>query len=148
MKLYFTCILILLSFFLQAQTQQDSVKTTINNLFIGMKNSDTNLLKACFVDSAVLQSIVISKDNKTKIKTSTVQDFVDILKSLAPNNADEQIVFETIKIDGNLANVWTPYKFYYKSNFSHCGVNNFVLIKHQNQWLIQYLIDTRKKKDC
>jgi len=62
--------------------------------------------------------------------------------------ADERIVFETIRIDGPLASVWTPYNFYYEGKFSHCGVNSFQLVKINGEWKIQYLIDTRRKQGC
>jgi len=62
--------------------------------------------------------------------------------------ADERISFETIKIDGPLAIAWTPYKFYYEGKFSHCGVNSFQLVRVDNQWRIQYLIDTRRRQGC
>ena len=53
--------------------------------------------------------------------------------------------FETIKIDGALASVWTPYKFYSGATFSHCGANSFQLVKIDGAWKIQYIIDTRRK---
>ena len=50
-----------------------------------------------------------------------------------------------IKIDGNLASVWTPYEFYVNDTLSHIGANSFTMIKENNQWLIIHLIDTRRK---
>ena len=42
----------------------------------------------------------------------TVQGFVDFVSSQKKGAADERIEFEMIKIDGPLASVWAPYKFY------------------------------------
>ncbi len=56
--------------------------------------------------------------------------------------------FEVIRIDADLAVVWTPYKFFVGKKFSHCGVNSFQLIKLNGNWKIQYLIDTRRKEGC
>ena len=53
-----------------------------------------------------------------------------------------------IKIDGNLASVWTPYEFYLDNNFSHCGVNSFQLFNNNGNWEIIYIVDTRKKLGC
>jgi len=60
----------------------------------------------------------------------------------------KKITFSNILIDGNLASVWTPYEFYFKGQFSHCGVNSFQLVKSNNEWKIQYIIDTRRKDNC
>jgi hypothetical protein len=53
-----------------------------------------------------------------------------------------------VLIDGNLASVWTDYKFYIGEKFSHCGVNSFQLFKGDDGWKIIYIIDTRRKDNC
>jgi hypothetical protein len=132
----------------KAQTAEDSVKTTINNLFVAMKNSDTSLLKESFADNMVLQTIISDKEGHIKVITEQQAEFIQSIGSLGAGQADERIRFESIKIDGPLGAVWTPYQFYYKGQFSHCGVNSFQLVRLNGQWKIQYIIDTRRKKGC
>jgi hypothetical protein len=130
-----------------AQTTEDSVKAAVKLLFDGMLNSDAAKIQSAFADSAVLQTIV-SKEGNTIIKNEAVKDFVISISKIAKGDADERIQFETIKIDGPLASVWTPYKFYYKGQFSHCGVDSYQLVRINGVWKIQYLIDTRRKQPC
>ena len=113
-----------------------------------MKNADAVLLKSVFADSAILQTIAKNKAGETIIRNEQVAEFIDFVSKQPKAAADEQISFGSIKIDGDLASVWTPYKFYYNGNFSHCGVNSFQLVKLKNEWKIQFLIDTRRKKGC
>jgi hypothetical protein len=131
-----------------AQSSEDSVKATINQLFAAMKNADAASLKDAFADSAVLQTIARNKEGQTIIRNEEVSGFADQIGKLAKEDADERITFETIKIDGPLAIVWTPYKFYYKGAFSHCGVNSFQLVRMSGKWKIVYLIDTRRRTGC
>jgi hypothetical protein len=131
-----------------AQSAEDSVKTVINNLFTGMKTADPVLLRSCFSDSAIMQTIGRNKEGKTIVRNDGVQGFIDFVGKEKPGAAEERIIFETIKIDGPLAIVWTPYNFYYNGQFSHCGVNSFQLVKFNGVWKIQYLIDTRRKQGC
>jgi hypothetical protein len=131
-----------------AQSTEDSVKATIQQLFKAMKSSDVTLLKECFSDSAILQTIEQTKEGKTVIKNVFVENFVQQIAKIEQGSADERITFETIKIDGPLAIVWTPYQFYWKGQFSHCGVNSFQLVRINQHWEIQYLIDTRRKVNC
>lgn len=146
---YFLLLIVAFSTtYIKAQTQQDSIKQTINNLFIALKNSDTTLLKICFTDSAMLQTVVVKKTGETIIKTESVKDFVQTMTHIPKDSCDEQIEYNSINIDGKMANVFTPYKFYYNKKLSHCGANNFVLIFANNKWLIHYLIDTRRKLNC
>lgn len=131
-----------------AQTAEDSVKATINQLFEGMKNADANAIREAFADSAILQTIGRNQQGQTIIRTDAVSGFAEQISKLQKNAADERITFETIKIDGPLAVAWTPYKFYYNGNFSHCGVNSFQLVRINGKWKIQYLIDTRRRQGC
>ena len=129
----------------QAQTTEDSVKTTINRLFEGMKNADTLLLKSAFTDDPILQTVATNKKKQVYIKSDKFKDFVKFIGDQKVGEADERVEFESIRIDGALAMVWAPYQFYYKGKFHHCGVNSFQLVKLDNNWKIQYLIDTRRK---
>jgi hypothetical protein len=128
--------------------EETAVKAVVNQLFTAMKNADSVLLKSCFADSAVLQTISKNKLGETIVRNDAVSAFVKSIASLPQDAADERINFETIKIDGDLASVWTSYQFYYKGSFSHCGVNSFQLVKLATGWKIQYLIDTRRKNGC
>lgn len=146
-------ILLLLTFSLacitgRSQTAEDSVKAAVNRLFEAMKTSDAAMLKSAFTDSAILQTIAVDKQGATIVKTDPVSDFADQVGKMNKGDADERITFDVVRIDGNLAIAWTPYKFYYKGNFSHCGVNSFQLVKNAGVWKIQYIIDTRRRKGC
>lgn len=143
-------LIILLSFAsitAKTQTAEDSVKTTINQLFTAMKTSDASLLMNCFADSAILQTIGKNKEG-ILIKNESVKDFANSVGSAAKGALDERITYDIVKTDGALAIVWTPYSFYYNGNFSHCGVNSFQLIRTNRGWKIQYLIDTKRKAGC
>jgi Putative lumazine-binding len=131
-----------------AQTAEDSVKMTINHFFEGMKKSDTTLIKSTMMESIVFQTIAKNKEGETMVKTENVSAFLTSIATPRKEVADERITFETIKIDANLASVWTPYKFYMGEKFSHCGANSFQLIRQNGVWKIQYIIDTRRKQGC
>ena len=130
---------------LQAQNTEAEIKQVINNLFEGMRNADSAAVAGVFSSDCTMQTIATDKAGKVLVKTEQVSRFVSSIAKQKPGVIDEQIVFETIKIDGPLAIVWTPYRFIYNGNFSHSGVNMFCLVNLDGQWKIQYLIDTRRK---
>lgn len=129
----------------QAQTTEDSVKATINRLFEGMKKADTAVLKSAFTDDPILHTVATNKKKKVYVRVDKFNDFVKITGQQKEGEADERVQFETIRIDGPLAMVWAPYEFYYKGKFRHCGVNSFQLVRLEDGWKINYLIDTRRK---
>ena len=147
-RLLIFLLVINFSAIVNAQSAEDSVKTVINKLFEAMKTGDAVLLKSTFAESAILQTIGRSKEGNVIIQNEEVAGFIDFVSKQPNGAADERIVFDMIKIDGPLAIVWTPYKFYFNGTFSHCGVNSFQLVKINNDWKIQYLIDTRRRKGC
>ena len=140
---------ICVSSFIQAQTTEDSVKAVVNQLFTAMRNVDGAMLRDAFADSAILQTVAQRRtDGVIFIRSEKISDFEKSISSAKKDSLDERIVFETVKIDGSLASVWTPYKFYYAGKFSHCGANSFQLVRINGRWKIQYLIDTRRRQGC
>ena len=132
----------------KAQSAEDSVKAVVNQLFAAMKGANAVMLKETFADSAVLQTIRRKQDGTFFVQDEKVSDFVEQIGKAKKDSLDERITFETVKIDGPLAIAWTPYKFYYAGNFSHCGVNSFQLVRINGRWKIQFLIDTRRRQGC
>ncbi|PZR25462.1 MAG: hypothetical protein DI535_18035 [Citrobacter freundii] len=130
------------------QSTEDSVKAAVNLLFTAMKNADPVALKAAFGEKAVLQTISRTKEGNTVVQDEPVAEFAESVGKMKKDSADERITFETIKIDGPLAMVWTPYNFYFNGKFSHCGVNSFQLVRIDGIWKIQYIIDTRRRAGC
>ncbi len=131
-----------------AQSTEDSVKTVINEMFTAMRNADSVALSQVFSPTAVLQTITRNKEGQTFVRTDDVSMFGSSISKLGKGDADERISFGAVHIDGPMASVWTPYEFYFKGSFSHCGVNSFQLVRHNGVWKIQYIIDTRRKEGC
>ncbi|MEY4275208.1 MAG: hypothetical protein RL638_2156 [Bacteroidota bacterium] len=146
MRKYLFISLLFLSSTISAQKNQEkpAIKQVIQNMFLAMQTGDTALFRSCFAPSVIFQTIV-TKDNQTKVKTEDFEAFLTSLTKYPKGALDERIKFKSIKEDGTLAIVWTPYQFYYQGKYSHQGVNSFQLVKLGDAWKIQYLIDTRRK---
>ncbi len=152
MKSYKHCSITVLTMFISAlafaQSDEEGIKQTINSLFNGMRQADTAMIRASFAPGGILQSIGNSKEGKVVVRSEPLDSFIRFVGLPHAESYDEQIVFETIKIDGALASVWTPYKFFVGKKFSHCGVDAYHMVKLNGVWKIQYLIDTRRKQGC
>ncbi|MEY3946083.1 MAG: hypothetical protein RJB03_789 [Bacteroidota bacterium] len=134
--------------FAGAQTKEDEVKKVVNQLFEGMRNADSVSVLSVFAPNAIMQTVSVNKEGKTIIRQDQVNGFASFVGKQKKGAADEQIVFESIRVDGDLATAWTPYRFVYNGTFSHCGVNSFTLVRLNGEWKINYLIDTRRKEGC
>ncbi|GEP96812.1 hypothetical protein CCY01nite_30720 [Chitinophaga cymbidii] len=101
------------------------------------------MVKAVFADNAILQTISGKQEGAPVLVTGSLQQFLRAVGAPHTDVWDERITFERIMVDGALASVWTPYRFYLNEKFSHCGVNSFQLMKSASGWKIIYLVDTR-----
>lgn len=134
--------------FAQHLAEEEAIKKTINNLFTGMRNADSSMVRSAFNQGAILQTIGKTKDGQGVVRSSDLNAFIASIAKPHPEIYDERIVFTKILIDDQLASVWTDYQFYIGDKFSHCGVNSFQLVKVNDSWKIVYLIDTRRKEKC
>lgn len=53
-----------------------------------------------------------------------------------------------VMVEERLATVWTPYDFHSDGVFSHCGTNNFSLLKTDDGWVITGVVFSIKTDDC
>src|SRR5436190_1045039 len=146
LKMFFV-LLTFISITTFAQSTKDdneAVKKPINDLFAGMKKGDTTLVRSAFAPNSFLQTIAKRKDGIV-VETEPLDSFLAIIGKPHKEAYDERIEFNTVRVDGELAMVWTPYQFYVDDKFSHCGVNSFQLVKLSGEWKIQYIIDTRRR---
>lgn len=148
---YMRLLLLILTFFnlqTNAQSGSEEVIEPINALFDGMRQSDTTLIRSAFAPTALLQTITKTKDGLTSVRTEELNKFISSIAKPHEAVYDERITVDMVKVDGDLASVWTPYRFYIGDKFSHCGVNSFQLVRIDGAWKIQYIIDTRRREGC
>lgn len=143
-------VLLFVTSMLKAQGESESkVKLTIDTFFKGFHNGDTSLMKSVMANALILQTIHNNKEGKDILIT---EDATKLLMTIAmrPVNQkwNERLLECHINIDGNMANVWTPYEFWYNDKLSHCGANSFQLFNDNGNWKIIYLMDTRRKTGC
>ncbi len=130
------------------QTATDSVKQTINTLFDAMRKGDSTLLKSTLTTGMILQSVSNDKNGRATLTNESGANFAKAIGAPHSQVYDERIVFDAVKVDGSLASVWAPYKFYLGDKFSHCGVDVFQLMKTPDGWKIIYAVDTRRTGNC
>jgi hypothetical protein len=148
-KLCITCMALFIFISSFAQANDDTLITkTINQFFIGMESSDTALISSTITADCYLKSISVNKEGKTIISNDGMGEFYRQVIELKGVPLDEKLLSIKIQIDGAMAFAWTPYKFYFKGQFSHCGVNVFSLVKINNAWKIMGITDTRRRLGC
>jgi len=150
MKIYPFLFVLFICTTVSAQTTvEEEVKATIINFFDGFHKGDTILIKETISNKIVIQTASKNKEGKDILNNGDVNNFLNtIAKRPADQKWDERLLSYSIQVDGNMANAWTPYEFWFNGQFSHCGVNSFQLFNDNGTWKIIYLIDTRRREGC
>lgn len=133
----------------QEKTEEKAIKNVINTFFEGLHKGDSiTMSKTLYKDIKIQSTSTDAKGNKILQTESKL----GLLTSIANKNPAhiylEKLLSIDVKIDGNLASVWTPYEFYFNGKFSHCGANSFQLFNNNGTWQIIYIADMRRRQNC
>ena len=132
-----------------AQTDEEQIKASINQVFDGMRKNDTPLVRQVLHSSCFLKSIGKNKTGEVRLQEDAIGEW---LKQIGTKREgvilDERLTSFDIKIDDEMAMAWTPYDFYVNDKFNHCGVDVFTMMKTDKGWKIVGIVDTRRKENC
>lgn len=150
MKVLIGLVLIFSCGIVSAQlNEKEEVKKAVQMFFKGFHNQDSILIKSTTHSGIIMQTIGRDKKGTSVVKTLDFSDFLKSIVSIPDSTKfQEKILSYQIKVDGSMANAWTPYELWINDSLSHCGVNSFQLHKQDGNWKIIYLIDTRRREHC
>ena len=132
----------------ETTTDEAQIKAVIDQLFDGMRETDSTKIRAVVYPNATLKTIYINKEGEPKLHSDSMEKFVKSAGTKHDHVYDEKIWSYDIQIDGNMATAWTEYTFYLDKKLLHCGVNAFELFKSTEGWQIIGITDTRRKNNC
>ena len=133
----------------QLDKEKKAIKNTIDTFFEALHKGDSTLMKTTLHKKIKIQTTRDSKEGKNILLTESRTKLLTNIANKNPKDTYfEKLLSYDIKVDGNLASVWTPYEFYYNGNFSHCGANSFQLYDDNGTWKIIYLVDMRRRQNC
>lgn len=144
-------LILMSSITISAQEEQEkkAIKKVIETFFKGFHSGDSTIMKSTLHKEIKIQTTTTNREGVKLLKTETKNQLLsNIANKKSTDTYLEKILSYDIKIDANLASVWTPYEFYFNGNFSHCGVNSFQLFNNNESWQIIYLVDTRRRASC
>ncbi|WP_281980073.1 nuclear transport factor 2 family protein [Tenacibaculum mesophilum] len=133
----------------QESSEKKVIKKTIETFFEGLHKGDSTLVSSTLNSTTNIQTTFTDKEGKKVLVTESKAKLLTNIANKKPEHTYlEKLVSWDIKVDGNLASVWTPYEFYLNGKFSHCGANSFQLFNNNGKWEIIYLVDMRRRNNC
>lgn len=126
--------------------ERDAVLAVVQRLWDGMRTRDTALVRSVF-DSTALLTRVVTRDGVSRVQVLPISGFIEAL-GRSTETWNERMFAPEVRIDGSLATVWTEYDFHLGTQFSHCGVDAFQLLKTSAGWKVVALSDTARREGC
>jgi hypothetical protein len=120
--------------------------SAVQKLFDAMRSSDTAAVRSVFHPDAKV-FVPANGPSPSTIRVSGVNDFVRSIAS-ATVRYDERFRDPDVRVDGNLAAIWTYYDFFRGGTFSHCGIDAFHLARMDTGWKIVQIAYTVRQERC
>ncbi len=126
------------------QTEADVLKV-VTTLFDGMKAKDTTKMRSTFAPNARLMTASVRNGAPVVSETAIDNWIRQIGRSTAA--LEEKIFSPEVRVDANLATVWTRFEFWANGARSHCGFDAFQLARTAGGWKIIHIADSHRT-DC
>jgi cyanophycinase len=126
--------------------EEREVVAAVQKLFDAMRAADTVALRAVLHPDARL-SAASQREAQPALRTVSADEFIRAV-ARAEARLDERFREPEVRIDGNLASVWTYYDFFQGETFSHCGIDAFHLERTSGGWRVLQIAYTTRQERC
>ncbi len=130
----------------EPEADREAVLQVVNTLFDGMRARDAAVVGGVFHESAQMFRAP-QPGGDGAVRVNGIDGFVSAVDS-GTEVWDEPVWDPVVQIRDNLATVWVKYAFYLDGEFSHCGVDAFMLARTDDGWKIVALADTSQRENC
>ena len=123
-----------------------AVIQTIDKFFAAMTARDVGEMRTLMTPDGVLYGYRETTDGVQVIRPTHAA----YLENLAAGESTlvERYWNPEVMVYGRLATAWTPYDLHVDGNFSHCGVNNFSLLRTDEGWVITGVVFSIEDETC
>jgi len=117
-------------------------------LLDGMRTRDTAQMRRELEGSVPMRAAVQRPDGPSVGVDSGASWIAGVASSLGAPALDERIGPAAVEIDGNLANLSAYYEFRRGEQFSHCGMDQFVLGRTAGGWKVIAIGYSARRTEC
>ncbi len=139
-------IVIALMASLAASSEEEAVLAAVQQFFDTMAIKDVAGAEQVLVPEGLFFSVRTVGGEKVVRASNNQQYLADL--ATAEDDWLERMWEPEVRIDGDIATVWTPYDFHINGDFSHCGVDAFNLMNIDGQWKITGGTYTVQRTGC
>jgi hypothetical protein len=120
--------------FAQKSDDKAAALAVVNKLFDEMRAANAAGILATGTADNQLVAVQKMRDGKTRISAINGEQFTKFFTK--PGAVKEVMYDPKIDVDGDWAMVWGRYVFFADGKLSHCGINQFNLVRTETGWKI------------
>jgi hypothetical protein len=126
--------------------EREAVFEVVQLFFAAMTSKNVTQSSALMTADGILYGYRDSSDG-LQIVRPTHASYLEGLAS-RENELIERFWDPTVLLHDRMAVVWTPYDLYIDGEFSHCGIDNFSLLKTDEGWRITGIVFSMEADGC
>ena len=130
----------------QAADDKKAALAVVNKLFDEMRAANAAGILATGTAENQLVAVRKLKDGKTRVDVINGEAFTKFFTK--PDAVEEVMYAPNVEVSGDWAMVWGRYVFFVGDKISHCGINQFNLVRTDAGWKIANGASTINPGDC
>jgi hypothetical protein len=129
-----------------AAEHEKEVVQVASRFLQALSQTDTATLSGLLTPRAMIYSVREGEDGPS-VRTVSRGAFLESL-----GNEDQRLLERmwdpTVRVDGRVAMVWTPYDFHLNGEFSHCGIDIFTMLRGEEGWQVASITYNVVREGC
>ncbi len=118
-------------------TPEQEVMDAVDDFFAALRSDDKTALARMMTDEdgGVIYIHDRTDPANPRLVVVPVADHLARWES-GTGQAEEYMYITNLTVDGTMAHVWGPYKFWAEGEISHCGTNSLSMVRTEDGWRV------------
>jgi len=126
--------------------ERAQVMAALDSFFVALRERDTALLGRAVSPRATWTTAAYRNGTVILGRRPASQDGAILTRAAEPLH--ERLIDAVVRVDGDLALVWGPYRFHVGERLSHCGHDGFRLVREDGRWRLDGGLYTVRPDGC
>ncbi|GLQ21951.1 SMP-30/gluconolactonase/LRE family protein [Algimonas porphyrae] len=119
-----------------------------NRFLATLSSKDSAAYAAATIPEGRGTGTEIKVDGSRVFFTYTFEELVKFLPTAVPDGSIEALVDPMVRVDGDIAMIWSDYTYTVNGELSHCGTDHFDMVRQDGAWRVFNLTWTTRHEGC
>jgi hypothetical protein len=128
------------------ETTTSEPLSAAQGFLLALRDRDTVALRRAIHPEMKLTTAIDERGGSALVLAG--DEFIRVVARATGAPWNQRLLAPEVRVDGNLASIWSAYRFDRGAKFDHCGVIAMHLVRVQSEWRITQLSDTHRSTEC